>query len=197
MVLTKRERVIAIVTGVVVAALIGNTFVLDPMLGKLEQVENEKLLLLAEVNEAQDLFDRRRLMERKWKAMLSDGMRSDSEAESRIARVLDDWSEGARLLLSSVKPERGASEKGLKEMTFSVVGTGSLEAVARFLWQVETTALPVKVKDMQLSAMSESGDSMSLQLRVSAIYFGTPERSNQGGQPQTEQPGTDDEDTLL
>ncbi len=197
MVLTKRERVIAIITGVVVAALIGNTFVLDPMMGKLKQVENEKLLLLAEVNEAQNLFDRRRLMERKWKAMLSDGMRSDSEAESRIARVLDDWSEGARLVLSSVKPERVASEKGLKEMTFSVVGTGSLEAVARFLWQVETTALPVKVKDMQLSAMSESGDSMSLQLRVSAIYFGTPERSNRGGQPQPQQPGTNDEDTLL
>jgi Tfp pilus assembly protein PilO len=197
MVLTKRERVIAIITGVVVAALIGNAFVLDPMLGKLEQVENEKLLLLAEVNEAQDLFDRRRLMERKWKAMLSDGMRSDSEAESRVARVLDDWSEGARLVLSSVKPERVASEKGLKEMTFSVVGTGSLEAVARFLWQVETTALPVKVKDMQLSAMSESGDSMSLQLRVSAIYFGTPERPDQGGQPQPQQPGTNDEDTLL
>jgi len=136
-------------------------------------------------------------MERKWKAMLSDGMRSDSEAESRVARVLDDWSEGARLVLSSVKPERVASEKGLKEMTFSVVGTGSLEAVARFLWQVETTALPVKVKDMQLSAMSESGDSMSLQLRVSAIYFGTPDTSNRGGQLQPQQPGTDDEDTLL
>lgn len=197
MVLTKRERVIALITGVVVAALIGNTFILDPMLGKLEQVENEKLLLLAEVNEAQDLFDRRRLREREWKTMLSDGMRSDAEAESRIARVLDDWSEDARLVLSSVKPERVASEKGLKEMTFSVVGTGSLEAVARFLWQVETTALPVKVKDMQLSAMSESGDSMSLQLRVSAIYFGTPDGSGRGGQPQPQQPGTDDEDTLL
>jgi hypothetical protein len=38
---------------------------------------------------------------------------------------------------------------------------------------------------------------MSLQLRVSAIYFGTPETSNQGGQLQPQQPGADDEDTLL
>jgi Tfp pilus assembly protein PilO len=192
MVLSRRERVIAIIAAVVVTSLAGNTFVLEPVLDRLEQIESEKLLLLAEVNEAQNLFERRRLMERKWKAMLSEGMRSDAEAESRIARALDRWSQDARLMLTSVKPERVAGEKGLKEMTFAVVGTGSLEAVARYLWQVETASLPVKVQDMQLSSMNESGDSMSLQLRISAIYLGSAAKADKGNQPEQQTQEKDD-----
>jgi Tfp pilus assembly protein PilO len=98
------------------------------------------------------------------------------EAESKVGRALDKWSEEARLTLSSVKPDRVASDKGLKEMTFVVVGTGTLDAVARFLWKVETASLPIKVKDMQLGSSNESGQSMSVQLRLSALCLGAEQK---------------------
>lgn len=196
MVLSKRERIIVLVTLVVVGALIADRFVLTPILSGLEQTESKKQQLLAEVNEARSLFERRRLMERKWKTMLSDGLRSEAEAESRIARALQKWSADAKLMLTSVKPERTAGDKGMQEITFVIAGRGPLEAVAWFLYQIETAELPVKVKNMQLGSTSESGDNMSLQLRLSAIYVAaeaTPsETTSQPNQPE----GTDEEQLL-
>jgi len=182
MVLSKRERLILIATVLVLGALIGDRFVVKPIKTRLEQTEVTKQQLLAELNQAQSLFERRRLLERKWKTVLSDGLRSGAEAESRIARALDQWSSQARLTLSSVKPERVASDKGLQEMTFTVAGRGNMYAVAQFLWQVETASLPIKVKDMQLGSTSEGGESMSLQVRLSALYLDSAKQTD-GNKP--------------
>jgi len=187
MVLSKRERILAIVSIMVVGLLVLSKFLIDPIAGRLKQLETRKQQLLLELNEAQNLFQRRRLLEKKWKTVLSDGLRNEVEAESRIARALDEWSRQARLTLSSVKPERVASDKEFKEMTFAVAGTGTLDAVAQFIWQIETAGLPIKVKDIQLGSTNESGQSMSLQLRLSALCLGTEREPSEEKQPQEEQ----------
>ena len=182
--LSKRERIMAIMAVAVVGFLVLNKFLIGPVSGKLQQLETQKNQLLLELDEAQNLFQKRRILEKQWKAALSEGLRNEVEAESKVGRALDKWSEEARLTLSSVKPERVASDKGLKEMTFVVVGTGTLDAVARFLWQIETAPLPIKVKDMQLGSSNESGQSMSVQLRLSALCLGADQKASENKPPQ-------------
>lgn len=181
MVLSKRERIILVVAIIAIVMLVADKFVIGPISTRREQTKTRKLELQAELENARILFSRRKLMERKWKTLLSDGLRNDAEAESKIARALDEWSNQAMLTLSSVKPERVASDKGLKEMTFVVAGTGTLEAVSRFLWQIETTSMPIKVMDMQVGSSNETGQSMSLQLRLSALCLGAQEKRPQEG----------------
>lgn len=191
MVLSKRERVILIVTAVVIGALVVDKLLFGPVMGRLDEMKVQRDVLVAEVVEAQSLFQRQQDLAPRYKAMLADGFRNDTEAESRILRALRQWSEATGVILSSVKPERVASDKGLKEMTFVVAGNGTLRSVAQFLWQIETAALPLKVKNMQLGLTSEGTDSMSLQLRLSALYLGAePEASQQ------EQPEVKNEDAL-
>ena len=182
MVLSKRERMILIVAIVAVVLLIADKFIVGPISARREEIKTRKLELQAELENAQVLFSRQKLMERKWKTLLSDGLKNDAEAESKIARALDSWSKNAMLTLSSVKPERVASDKGLKEMTFVVAGTGTLEAVSRFLWQIETASMPVKVMDMQVGSSNETGQSMSLQLRLSALCLGSEKATSQNEQ---------------
>jgi Tfp pilus assembly protein PilO len=184
MVLSRRERVILIVTAVVVGALFLDKLIWTPAMKRLERTESRKQQLLAELNEANSLFERRSLMQRKWRAMMADGLGSDAEAQSRVGRSLNEWSGRTRLTLTSVKPERGAVDKGLREITFTVAARGRLDSVARFLYQVETAELPVKIKDMQLGSASESGDDMSLQLRLSVLCLdGGPAPSEKQSQP--------------
>jgi Tfp pilus assembly protein PilO len=198
MVLSQRERIAALLALIVVGALVADKLVVSPVLQRLQEAENRKQQLLAQLNEAQSLFDRRRLMERKWKTMLSDGLQDEAEAESRLVRALDKWSQATRLALTSVKPERVVSDKGMNEMTFVVAGQGSMNAVARFLWQVETAELPVKVKDMQLGlASSETGDSMSLELRLSALYLGAERKPVEKAPAQPQPQEANDEEQLL
>lgn len=191
MVLSKRERIILIAAIACVGLFVVNKFVVEPIQAKLDEMEAQRQQLLGDLNEAELLIGNHSRMQNKWKAMLSDGLRSDAEAESRVLGALRQWSGDAGLALSSIKPERISSDGGLQEMIFTVAGKGTLDSVARFLWQIETAALPVKIKDMQLGSSSESGDSMSLQLHLSALYLGTQKR-----QLDTKQPEAKDEELL-
>ena len=182
--LSKRERIIAVAAIAAVGFLVLNKFLIAPVADRLEQIETRKQQLQVELNEAQNLFQRRRLLEKEWKAMLADDLRNEVEAESTIARAIDGWSRETSLILSSVKPDRVAGDKGLTEITFVVAGTGTREAVAQFLWRVETTPLPIKVKDMQLGSSNESGQSMSVQLRLSAICLSTQKKQPPQEEPQ-------------
>ena len=184
MVLSKRERIILIVTVLTLGALVVDKIILGPVKGRLDELKSQRDVLVAEIEEAQSLFDRRRLQEPRYRAMLADGFRNDTEAESRVLRSLRDWSEVTGLTLSSVKPERVASDQGLKEMTFAVAGKGTLRSVSEFLWYIETAALPIKVKNMQIGSASEAGDNMSLQLRLSALYLGADQEQTVQTQPE-------------
>ena len=171
--LSRREGIIGIAAAVMLAALVSDRFIITPVLKRLQQLEDRKQQLLTEVNDANSLFDRRRLMERKWQQLSTDGLNSESEAESRVLHAIDRWARDSLLTLTSVKPQRpSAVKKGLQEMTFSVASTGSLEAVARFIWLLEKAPLPMKITDVQLGSAGESGDEMSLQIRLSALYIG-------------------------
>jgi hypothetical protein len=180
--LSKRERIIGIAAVLILSALVGDRFILTPTIRRLGVLEDTKQVLLAELNEAQNLFERRRLMEKRWKELLGDGLKNESQAESRILHAVDDWARQSRFTLTSVKPERLSEVKsGLKEMTFTIAGTGSLESTGEFLMQVETASVPVKIKDIQLGSANETGDNMSLQLLLSSLYVGGQEGAS-GGQ---------------
>ncbi|MBN1805914.1 MAG: hypothetical protein JW837_11745 [Sedimentisphaerales bacterium] len=193
MVLSKREKTILITAITAVAMLVADKFIVGPISERREEIKAQKLELQTKLENAQTLFSRRRVMEKKWKTLLSDGLQNDTETESKIARALDEWSNEAILTLSSVKPERVASDKGLKEMTFVVAGTGTLEAVSRFLWQIETAPMPIKVKDMQIGSTNETGQSMSLQLRLSALCLDSEQRKTQNQQQKEQQEVNDEE----
>lgn len=182
--LSKRERIIAVITFVVVGLFVLNKFLFKPVWNRLQQLEMQKNQLQVELDEAQNLFRKRLVLEREWKDASMESLRNEVEAESKVGRALDKWSQMSRLTLSSVKPERLASDQGLKEMTFVVVGTGTLDAVAQFLWQIETAPLPIKIKDMQLGSSNESGQSMSVQLRLSALCLDTEHKSTENILPQ-------------
>jgi type II secretory pathway pseudopilin PulG len=194
MVLTKRERMLAIATLLVIGGGGLYAAVIKPLSDWRQETEDEKLELEAQTQEAQSLFERRRLLEGKWKGLIV-GMKSDADAESRIARALDEWSRQTMLTLSSMKPDRSVTDKGMNEITYVVAGRGTLEAVASFLYKVETSELPVKVTNLQLGSTSESGDNMSLQLRLSAIYLGGAQKTSESTSQQ--QPEANDEEQEL
>ncbi|HNY77141.1 MAG: hypothetical protein RBS72_01590 [Sedimentisphaerales bacterium] len=184
MVLTQRERIILIVTLLCVGLLIVSKFVVDPAQARLDEMEAQRQQLQGDLEEAQMLLGNRGTMQRKWNTLVADGLRNDAEAESKVLSDLGEWADNAGLSLSSIKPDRVASDKGLQEMIFTVAGKGTIEAVSRFLWQIETAALPARIRDMQLGSGSESESTMSLQLHLSVLYLGAPQKQAESEQPE-------------
>lgn len=182
MVFTKREKIIIAATIAVLCVLVLDVYVLTPLLDERAAVKAQKQRLQGKFAQATALLKRRQVLGRKWHRMLADGMTRDpAEAESRLLRSLRDWCADARMELSSLRPERSTEKSQLSEVIVHAAGTGSMAAVSRLLWRIETARIPVKVKMLQLGSRKDGTDDLSLHLRVSTLYAPTgpttPERA--------------------
>lgn len=169
--LSKREKTILISTLSVVGLLLADRVVISPVLGYREA-------LVAEVDTHSDVLARdTRLIrngkrqQKRWKEMMAIGLpNTASEAESRTLEVINKWATQASLSLASVKPEYRRSDETLVPVVFRVSANGSMGAIARFIWEIETAQIPVCIDNMQISSRDKKKDDLSLQMGVSALY---------------------------
>lgn len=172
MALTNRERLIMILAGLAIAILIADRYALSPIFEKRSQIRLLKQNLQAEVEQAQAVLQRRKLIKQRWEQMQQSGLSSDiQKIEGLLFRQLEESSYNSRFLLTSIQPERLLKEGQLGQIEFMVSGTGSMDAVTRFLWNIEMAEIPVKIDSLQLGANNENAAQMSLQMKLSSIYL--------------------------
>jgi hypothetical protein len=170
--LSRREVLIVVVAVLSVGLLAADRYVITPIMESGEALENERLRLMGELENAARLFERRRLMARRWQEMRAGGLVSDpSDAEGRVLQAVRDWAQEAGLAVSSVRPQRAEQDSGIGEITVLAAGSGPMRAVARFLWRTETTALPLRVRELQIGSRAEAQDDLSLQVKLSTLYW--------------------------
>ncbi|MHC4167195.1 MAG: hypothetical protein ACYSWQ_09590, partial [Planctomycetota bacterium] len=97
--LSKRERIILIAALASVGLFVAFKFVIDPVQAKRDELESQRQQLMGDLNEAELLIGNHGRMQKKWDAMLSDGLQSETEAESRILDALQEWSGAANMAL--------------------------------------------------------------------------------------------------
>jgi Tfp pilus assembly protein PilO len=175
MILSKREKLIAVVAAAAVGLVVLDFYVLTPFLDLRTRQADELQTLTATLNEARALFDRRRLLRTEWHAMNAAGLgRSRPEAESVVFHAVRDWAQESGLQLGSLKPGQSVEHPHAMELTFQTAATGPMQAVAGFLWRVESAPLPLRVHQLQLGARKDGEDDLSLQLHLSTLCHMQP-----------------------
>ncbi len=168
--LSRRERYVAAGTVIAVAIFALDGFVLTPIQERNAAMEVEKQRILTELERARVLFARMKKLSPRLQEMLDAGLKFHvDEAESQVLHAIRDWSQQTGFALSSLRPERAKQNGKLQEITFQASGTGPMSSVARFLWQLESSSLPIRVAELQIGTRKEGTDDLTLQLRVSAL----------------------------
>jgi hypothetical protein len=171
-ILSKRERYIAIGTGAVVALLALDRFLFTPLLDQRAQLTSEIELARHGLERATRLFANSRKVNQRWGEMLDSGVKTDaSAAESQVLQAVHDFARESGLNMTSVKRERTDRVKEFQQITLRAVATGNMSAASRFLWRVQTARVPVRVTDIQITTRKEGTDDLSLTLGISTIYL--------------------------
>ena len=170
MILSKRERLIMVLTLAAVSILVLDRYVLTPLLDGRSSLQARKARLQGDMERANRLLTRRRQIDQRWNQMLTSSLKRDpGEAESQILHALGNWSEQTGLNLSSIRPERSTEKTDVREITFHISGSGSMNSISWFVWCLETAEIPIKVKVLSLGSRKEGTDDLSLQLRFSTL----------------------------
>ncbi len=179
MALTKREQYILFITVICVGLFLGDRYILSPVLAVRSQTKGLKSQLQVDLTKANSTLSLKNRLKDRWGQMQETGLSNDaSKTESLVLRYLDDRSKKHYLKLSSVQPERLRQKSDLQEIDFTVSGIGDMESICRFLLDIETANVPLKIKTLQLGSRDEDGKEMSVQLKLSSIYIAAnPEKA--------------------
>lgn len=170
--LSTRERYIAIATGAVVLLLVLDSFIVTPWLAAREDLATRLEVRREEMTRAEQTFTNLRRAKRRWAELAGATLKADaSEAEGQLLNSLRDWSEDSGLSVSAVRPDRMGGSNGFGRVALRATGTGRMRDVTRFLWNVETAKVPVRLEELQVATRKPGEDDLTLQFTLATIYL--------------------------
>jgi Type II secretion system (T2SS), protein M subtype b len=170
MVASKRERFIAVATGVAIALFVLDSYVVEPYFDALSAASDARDHAIQKLDDANMLFARQRKLRTIWTEMQANGLRTDeAQADSQLQHALLDWAQQA-----GVEPPALKDDPPRKEGMFLVIGyhisaSGSMRSVSRLLWALETATIPIRVSEVQITPQPEGTDHLKVLLGVSTL----------------------------
>ncbi len=170
MVLSKREKYIAIGVGAAVGLLVLDSLIFAPYFTRRNKITVDRTALNEQTEAAAATLMRQSKLRPVWAEIQQHGLMVDPDvAASQAQKAILDWAHAANVELFSLRNERPAQEGQFQIINFGVTGTGTMNSISKFLWSLETAAIPIRVNDMQITPRREGTDDLSIRLTVSAL----------------------------
>jgi hypothetical protein len=170
--LNKREKWIAIALGAVVVIVAGQSFLLGPYVTARADLNDQIVKEERKIDTTTKLLGNRQRVRDNWKLQIASGLKSNgSDAEIQSLHAFRDWAQSSRVTVESVKSDQAEQTGDFQQIHITVTVTGNMSGLAHWLWDLETTQLPMKIGDVRLSARKEGTDDLSLQASVNTLVF--------------------------
>ncbi|HUB27049.1 MAG TPA: GspMb/PilO family protein [Tepidisphaeraceae bacterium] len=170
MVLSKREKYIAIGLSVAVGLWVVDSLAIEPYFEQADQVATDTQLAQQKLSDATTTFARQKKLAPVWAEIQSNGLLNDpSLADTQLEHALLEWTRGANVDLSSLKTERPLQQGMFDVISYNITANGSMRSISQFLWDLETASIPVRVTDMQVTPLQEGTDNLALRVTVSTV----------------------------
>lgn len=109
--------------------------------------------------------------EKQWAYMLKNSLPPErSDAEQLIYNAMGQWSKFG-LTVTSQRPQWITDRDNNTRIEFRVVATGSMESIARFLYNVERDSRGLRVQDVEISSKDETGKNLSMSVLLTGVVL--------------------------
>lgn len=175
--MTTEQRIywLKIAAAITVGLLVLVTFVVDPI-GRHWGEQSKRIAALREkVESGHLLLDREMAIRERWEQMLHNDLpQNASAAENELFQAIARWARNSRVSLTSLTPLWRDHEGGYKTLECRATTTGSQAALARFLYELETDPLAVRMETGEITARDDKGQQLTLNLWFTALQISPP-----------------------
>jgi Tfp pilus assembly protein PilO len=182
--LNKRQQWLALLAIAAVGFYVADNLVFTPLLNTWKDRSARVTKLKAQVSEGVILTDNKRAADWRdqWGRMQSNSLAWESiqtkpfaaakpEAESQMLKQFEKWAQHGGVAVSSIRPQWKEAEEDYKTLECRADVAGSLQSIAKFLYQVETDPLGVKVDSLELTTRNADGSQLALVVQVSGLLL--------------------------
>jgi Tfp pilus assembly protein PilO len=168
----KREKILLIATLCCIVLLTGDRFILTPMGNLWKNRSKEISALKTSIEKGEILIDREKDLEERWRLMCEVCLtKDDSAVENRLLNRVQDWVTESGVALHSLKPRWSEMDEESKRLEIRISATGSLEALSRFLFELERDPSPLRLEDIGISVRDNRSRNMDLSIRFSRLVL--------------------------
>ncbi|GIW76873.1 MAG: hypothetical protein KatS3mg104_1936 [Phycisphaerae bacterium] len=169
--LSRREKIIGLVASVVVGGLMLDQLLVSPMLERLDNATAMIQQHQEDLQKAESVFSSDLAARKRWKQMVGNGFKTDaSAAEGQLLDRVRDAAQRSGIGVQAFKPERSEKVNGFYRITIRVTATGNASQTVRFLYLLQTSTIPLKVMDLQISSRKDGTDDLAIQMGISTIF---------------------------
>jgi hypothetical protein len=170
MVLSKREKQLAIGAGATLGGLLIYFLAISPSIDQWYATKMDKADADKQLNDANNLFALQTKMQRVWSDMQKGGLKADaSQAESQALNAVLNMANTSGVSLMGLKPERSITQGKFQVIGFTMTGSGSMQQISQLVWLMESTTVPMQMIDLQVTPRKEATDDLSVRLSFTTL----------------------------
>jgi hypothetical protein len=172
-----REKFLVIATISVVVLLMADRFVVAPLI-RAWQARASRIVELTKLsNKGKALLDREDFLRSRWDNMRTNALPVDvSVAESEVSKSVERWSQDSGISISGFKPTPRTHADDYMTLECRTDGSGNMQALTKFLYNLEKDHLALKVEDLEITTRDKSGVELALAVRISGLQLTSEEK---------------------
>jgi hypothetical protein len=166
-----RQQILLIATLALAGLWISDKLLITPMTASWKGRTAEMARLEKSIKQGALVLDRDQNIRSRWETMRTNTLPAEqSVAENQVLKAFDRWSDDSRISITSIKPQWKSGDD-YTTLDCRVDAFGSLDAVTRFLYNVEKDPMALKIDIVELSPRDKEGSQVTLALQVSGLVL--------------------------
>ena len=167
-----RQKLLTIFALCAVGILMGDSLIITPLAKSWKERSAKIEGLEKSIQRGNLLLSRERQIKDQWHLMEKGTLTNNmSAAENTVLKAVDRWTQRSRISFTSLKPQWKQNEEDHVLLECRADGYGDLQAISRFLYELETDPLPLKIEDIELASRDTDGRQISLGVRFSGLLL--------------------------
>lgn len=168
-----RQKLLVIAAVLGVAFLLGDKMVVAPLMASWDARSKQIAELTKQVKQGSLLVSRDAVLRDRWENMRTNMLAADvSFAENEVLTAFERWSKESGISISSIKPQWKQAGEDFMTLECRADAFGTIQAVTRFLYEVEKDPLALRVEALEVSARDNDGQQLTVGLQVTGLQLG-------------------------
>ena len=169
MIFADRTTMLKLLAGVGAGLFLLDWVVIEPAISRWSEQSDRIAALQKKVDRGQNLLDREDRLRNVWTAMQRANLPEDnSSAEAAVYNAMNRWKIDSGITVTNLAPSLQTHEdEGYNALEFRAAGTGDLVSIGRFLFNLNTDALPCNLEDCEISTRDAHGQQLTMTARFS------------------------------
>jgi len=172
MAISKRERILFIVTSTLVLLSLIYYFAVEPSCKEYIILGRQIKVKQAQIRSALSLIEERKILDSEFKKYAGQFIHSGSKDETDFVLVkLEEIGETSGVYLSEVRPQGIKDSDFSKEILVGIKFKAAIRNLTAFIYKVETSPLLLRINALRLNCKDENRSSLEGDIEIRRIYF--------------------------